>query len=72
MRGRKVALGYTSWGGEAAGRLVDPWGLVYKDGVWYLVAGTVQGRRTFRVDRISAVTVTDELAEQPEEDLGRE
>jgi predicted DNA-binding transcriptional regulator YafY len=68
---RRVGLEYTSWGGEPAERLVDPWGLVDKDGVWYLVAGTERGRRTFRVDRISAVTVTDEPAEQPE-DLGRE
>ena len=33
---------------------MDPWGLVDKDGVWYLVAGTEAGQRTFRVDRVVA------------------
>ena len=32
-------------------RVVDPWGLVDKDDVWYLIAGTEHGPRTFRVDR---------------------
>ena len=36
------------------GAVVDPWGLVDKDDVWYLVAGTPEGQRTFRVDRIVA------------------
>ena len=40
-------------------REVQPWGLVDKDRVWYLVAGTPRGRRTFRLDRMSDVAVTD-------------
>ena len=40
-------------------------GLVDKDGVWYLIAGTENGRRTFRVDRIAEAEVTDEPAERP-------
>ncbi|MFI5606664.1 helix-turn-helix transcriptional regulator [Amycolatopsis sp. NPDC051903] len=62
---RQVRLEYPSWGGEPAERVVDPWGLVDRDGVWYLVAGTERGRRTFRVDRISAVT--DVPARQPDD-----
>ncbi|MGW5724235.1 helix-turn-helix transcriptional regulator [Amycolatopsis sp. NPDC003865] len=46
-------------------RLVDPWGLVDKDDVWYLVAGTPAGRRTFRVDRIAAPVPTEEPADRP-------
>lgn len=46
-------------------RLVDPWGLVDKDDVWYLVAGTPQGRRTFRVDRIAEAAATDDAADRP-------
>lgn len=46
-------------------RLVDPWGLVDKDDVWYLVAGTPAGRRTFRVDRIAEAAPTDEAADRP-------
>jgi predicted DNA-binding transcriptional regulator YafY len=52
-------------------RLVDPLGLVDKDDRWYLIAGTAGGQRTFRVDRISAATVTAELFERPADfDLG--
>ncbi len=54
-------------------RLVDPLGLVDKDDVWYLVAGTDKGQRTFRVDRIAAAEVTDQVAERPAGfDLARE
>ncbi|HEX5534240.1 MAG TPA: WYL domain-containing protein, partial [Actinomycetales bacterium] len=48
-------------------RLVDPWGLVDKDDIWYLVAGTDQGQRTFRVDRIIAAEPTDQPAERPDD-----
>ncbi|SFW87670.1 helix-turn-helix transcriptional regulator [Amycolatopsis australiensis] len=57
---RRVRFTYT--GRE---RLVDPWGLADKDDVWYLVAGTDQGRRTFRVDRIAGAVVTGEAADRP-------
>ncbi|HET6742199.1 MAG TPA: WYL domain-containing protein, partial [Kribbella sp.] len=54
-------------------RVVDPWGLVDKDDVWYLVAGTEKGQRTFRVDRIAEMTVTDVAAKRPADfDLSRE
>jgi predicted DNA-binding transcriptional regulator YafY len=35
-------------------RELDPWGLVDKDGIWYLIAGTPRGRRTYRVDRMTS------------------
>ncbi|MEV7043175.1 WYL domain-containing protein [Amycolatopsis sp. NPDC051061] len=57
---RRVRFTYT--GSE---RLVDPWGLVDKDDVWYLVAGTAKGRRTFRVDRIAEATATEDAADRP-------
>ncbi|WIY01418.1 WYL domain-containing protein [Amycolatopsis mongoliensis] len=60
---RRVRLTYA--GREKTERLVDPWGLVDKDDVWYLVAGTAKGRRTFRVDRIVAADVTAEAADRP-------
>ena len=63
VRRRRVRLRYD--GREPADRLVDPWGLVDKDGVWYLLAGTPAGRRTFRVDRVLAAEPTDEPAERP-------
>jgi predicted DNA-binding transcriptional regulator YafY len=60
---RRVRLTYA--GREKTERLVDPWGLVDKDDVWYLVAGTAKGRRTFRVDRIVAAVATAEAADRP-------
>ncbi|NBH10808.1 WYL domain-containing protein, partial [Amycolatopsis sp. SID8362] len=57
---RRVRLTYSG-----RDRLIDPWGLVDKDDVWYLVAGTEQGRRTFRVDRVAAAVVTEEAADRP-------
>jgi predicted DNA-binding transcriptional regulator YafY len=64
VRRRKISLTYGGRGGPTQ-RLVDPWGLVAKAGVWYLIAGTDKGQRTFRVDRIVAAVVTDLVAERP-------
>lgn len=47
-------------------RVVDPLGLVDKDEVWYLLAGTEKGRRTFRVDRMVDCEVTDSPADRPD------
>ncbi|WP_043634458.1 helix-turn-helix transcriptional regulator [Nonomuraea candida] len=66
VRRRRVRLAYE--GRRDRGRterLVDPWGLVDKDDVWYLLAGTERGQRTFRVDRIVAAVVTEEEFERP-------
>ncbi|MBA2253995.1 MAG: WYL domain-containing protein [Chloroflexi bacterium] len=65
VRGRKVRLRYADQARERTERLVDPWGLVDKDEVWYLVAGTDRGQRTFRVDRIVDAVVTDVAAQRP-------
>jgi predicted DNA-binding transcriptional regulator YafY len=62
---RKVRMQYTKARGQPSGRLVSPLGLVDKDDVWYLIAGTENGQRTFRVDRISEAQVTEEAAERP-------
>ncbi|MEU3270180.1 WYL domain-containing protein [Saccharomonospora sp. NPDC006951] len=63
---RKVRLGYTDNAGQRSTRLIAPWGLVDKDDIWYLVAGTDKGRRTFRVDRMLEAEVTEEPADRPE------
>ena len=70
---RKVALCYENRGHHKTQRLVSPWGLVDKDDVWYLIAGTAEGQRTFRVDRIAEATLTDQAAERPADfELSRE
>jgi len=67
IRRRKVRLTYLSGAREHTERLVDPWGLVDKDDIWYLVAGTERGQRTFRVDRIIAAEPTEQPAERPDD-----
>ncbi len=67
IRQRKLRLTYTSRTRDQTERLVDPWGLVDKDDIWYLVAGTDRGQRTFRVDRIIAAEPTDQPAERPDD-----
>src|SRR5262245_38782939 len=64
---RKVRLSYASGAGRRTRRLVDPWGMVDKDDIWYLLAGTERGQRTFRVDRIVAAEATDEPASRPDD-----
>ncbi len=46
-------------------RIVHPLGLVAKASVWYLVAATGAGLRTFRVGRIRSVEVSDLPVERP-------
>ncbi|MFI6024909.1 helix-turn-helix transcriptional regulator [Amycolatopsis magusensis] len=65
VRRRKVRLVYASRGRERAERLVEPWGLIDKDDLWYLIAGTAAGQRTFRLDRIAEAAVTEEPASRP-------
>ncbi|WP_459957686.1 helix-turn-helix transcriptional regulator [Nocardia sp. IFM 10818] len=64
VRRRRVRFGYERKGVRSE-RTVDPWGLVDKDGIWYLVAGTERGQRTFRVDRMSEAEITGETAHRP-------
>jgi predicted DNA-binding transcriptional regulator YafY len=63
--GERVRLDYAGRGREPSSREVDPLGLVAKSGVWYLVAGTAAGVRTFRVDRVRAVEGTGRAVERP-------
>jgi predicted DNA-binding transcriptional regulator YafY len=67
IRQRKVRLTYTNSARVRSERLVDPWGLVDKDETWYLIAGTEQGQRTFRVDRILEAEPTGQPARRPDD-----
>ena len=62
---RRVRLTYRGWDREPEELLVDPWGLVDKSGVWYLLAGIGGAERTFRVQRIADVEVTADAAVRP-------
>ncbi|MFC0528518.1 helix-turn-helix transcriptional regulator [Phytohabitans kaempferiae] len=65
---QRVSLTYRSWRGGVSLRQVDPYGLVFHAGRWYLTGhdhrrGEI---RTFRLDRISAVEAGSESFAVPE------
>ena len=62
----QLEMAYTARSGEATVRTVNPLGVAAKGAVWYLVAGTEAGLRTFRVDRIRSATPTGRVAERPD------
>jgi predicted DNA-binding transcriptional regulator YafY len=64
-RDRKLLLDYVRADGARGERAVDPLGLVAKGGVWYLVASTQDGLRTFRVSRIASARVIEVACERP-------
>lgn len=64
-RAKKLAFDYRRADGERGPRTVDPLGLVAKGASWYLVAGTANGMRTFKVSRMEKVTVLAGGFERP-------
>ncbi len=64
IRGVQAELGYVDSAGNETKRTVHPLGLVAQGSRWYLVAHTEAGRRTFRLDRITAVTPSTTAAER--------
>jgi len=66
VSGVQVRLGYADRERNVSERTVHPLGLVAKSGVWYLVADTEAGMRTFRVGRVQSVTMTDDAVVRPE------
>ena len=63
---RRLRIRYRS-ADAAAGResVVDPYGLVAKAGVWYLVAAIDGEPRSYRVSRMEAVAVLNEPSSRP-------
>jgi predicted DNA-binding transcriptional regulator YafY len=62
----QVDIDYAKPGQSPERRRVHPYGLVDKSNVWYLLAGTDRGRRTFRLSRVGGVWPTDEPVEVPD------
>lgn len=65
VAGHQVRIDYQRTGQPVASRIVHPLGLVTKRNVWYLVANTAKGVRTFRVDRVHSVEPTNDAVERP-------
>jgi predicted DNA-binding transcriptional regulator YafY len=69
--GVQVELGYSRRDGQSSVRIIHPLGLVMKNQVWYLVAQTAAGQRTFQVSRVQSVRATDQPVQRPKGfDLG--
>jgi len=62
----QVRLGYTRRDGALSERVAHPLGLVVKNQVWYLIAWTDAGQRTFRVNRVRSVEPTGDPVHRPE------
>lgn len=56
-----VALGYRSWREERSERDLDPYGVVFHAGRWYVIGydHLRDSLRTFRIDRIASITPRD-------------
>lgn len=66
VEGVQVRIVYAAPERAESERTVHPLGLVAKASVWYLVADTDAGMRTFRVSRIRSVALTEDPVERPD------
>jgi predicted DNA-binding transcriptional regulator YafY len=64
-----IRLTYRSAAGEVTDRVVDPYGVAFQIGHWYLVSWdhVRNAMRTFRLDRMLATEVTTQSFDRPEE-----
>lgn len=64
-----IQLTYRSGAGEVTERVVDPYGVAFQSGHWYLVSWDHfrNAMRTFRLDRMLATEVTTETFARPED-----
>lgn len=58
--GHVLRVRYERWGRQVVTRRLEPYGLVLKAGVWYLVAKSAGTARTYRIARIHALETLDE------------
>jgi predicted DNA-binding transcriptional regulator YafY len=65
VEGEQAVLQYVDRERKTSERVVHPLGLATKGQVWYLVADTASGLRTFRIDRIGDVTGTGDRVVRP-------
>lgn len=65
LSGRRLTIDYAPRGQSTRQRVVDPLGVIDKQGIWYLLALSAGSRRVYRVDRIAAAQVSDEPAQVP-------
>ncbi|MDX3006475.1 WYL domain-containing protein [Kribbella solani] len=65
LHDRRIKVRYRRWEEpREVERVLEPHGLVLKNGSWYVVAAAASGLRTYRVSNILELTVTDEEFER--------
>ncbi len=68
----RIHVTYQRHDGEVSERQLEPYGLVAKGGLWYLVATHAGEFRSYRVSRFHHVTVLDDIFERmPDFDVAR-
>ena len=65
LDGNRLRLNYRSGSGKTKAYTLDPYGLVHKAGVWYLVAAHRRSIKTFRLDRVRAAAVLGAPSRRP-------
>ncbi|GAA1655648.1 YafY family protein [Kribbella alba] len=66
LHDRRIKVLYRRWEApREVERLLDPYGLVLKNGSWYVVAAAPGGLRTYRVSNVLDLTATDEVFSRP-------
>ena len=65
IAGKQVTFNYESQRSAPSSRQVSPLGLVTKRNIWYLVANTSKGLRTFRLSRVRDAALLNEPVDRP-------
>jgi predicted DNA-binding transcriptional regulator YafY len=63
---RQIAVTYASWT-KVADRILEPLGLVLKSGLWYMVAQSDGQPRTYRLEAVRALSLTDTVFVRPKD-----
>ncbi|GAA0926987.1 YafY family protein [Kribbella koreensis] len=67
MEDRRIKVLYRRWEApREVERTLEPYGLVLKNGTWYVVAAAPGGVRTYRVSNILQLAPTDEVFTRPD------
>jgi predicted DNA-binding transcriptional regulator YafY len=63
---RQLSVRYESWS-RVSDRVLEPYGLVLKGGIWYVVARSGEDVRTFRLSGIKALITLEETFTRPKD-----
>lgn len=64
---RRVRVDYRRADGGRVQRVLEPYGLVAKAGIWYVVGRSFQWTQTFRVSRVQSAELLETTFERPED-----